>query len=104
MLLLHKALQRQPIATAGALASATQLTPATINKTLAHLEKLGIVGRLNERRRGRVFGYRWYVELLNAELEPAGWACKSRKPITRLKKRDASTREASGRRCDLWRG
>ena len=50
MLLLHKALQRQPIATAGALAGATQLTPATINKTLAHLEKLGIVGRLNERR------------------------------------------------------
>jgi Fic family protein len=62
-------LQRQPIATAGALAGATRLTPATINKSLAHLEKLGIVGRLNERRRGRVFCYRRYVALLNAELE-----------------------------------
>lgn len=71
VLAVHEALQRQPIATAGALASATKLTPATINKALAHLEKLGIVGRLNERRRGRVFSYRRYVELLNAELEPA---------------------------------
>lgn len=68
---MHQALQRQPIATAAALAGAAQLTPATINKALAHLEKLGIVGRLNERRRGWVFSYRRYVELLNAELEPA---------------------------------
>lgn len=66
----HQALQRQPIATAGALAGAAHLTPATINRALAHLEKLGIVGRLNERRRGRVFSYRRYVELLNTELEP----------------------------------
>ena len=67
---MHQVLQRQPIATAAALAGATRLTPATINKALAHLEKLGIVGRLNERRRGRVFSYRRYVELLNTELEP----------------------------------
>ena len=65
----HLALQRQPIVTAGALANATKLTPATINKSLAHLEKLSIVGRVNERRRGRVFSYRRYVGLLNAELE-----------------------------------
>lgn len=70
VLAVHEALQRQPIATAGALSGATKLTPATINKALAHLEKLGIAGRLNERRRGRVFSYRRYVELLNAELEP----------------------------------
>lgn len=55
----------------GALAGVTRLPPATINKALAHLEKLGIVVRLNARRRGRVFSYRRYVELLNAELEPA---------------------------------
>ena len=70
VLAVHDALQRQPIATAAALVSATKLTPATINKSLAHLEKLGIVGRLNERRRGRVFCYRRYVELLSAEFEP----------------------------------
>lgn len=66
----HQILQCQPIATASALASATRLTPATINKALAHLEKLGIVGRLNARRRGRVFSYRSYVQQLQAELEP----------------------------------
>lgn len=65
----HEALQRQPIATSGTLATETKLTHATINKSLAHLEKLNIVGRLNERRRGRVFCYRRYVELLNAELD-----------------------------------
>ena len=70
VLAVHEALQRQPVATAGALAGATKLTPATINKALAHLQKLGIVGRLNERRRGRVFSYQRYVELLNAELAP----------------------------------
>jgi Fic family protein len=68
VLVVHQALQRQPIATARALASATQLTPATINKSLAHLEKLGIVGRLNKRGRGRVFSFRKYVDLLNAEM------------------------------------
>lgn len=54
----------------GALADAPKLILSTINKSLAHLEKLGIVGRLSERWRGRVFSYRWYVELLNVELEP----------------------------------
>jgi len=67
----HLALQRQPIATAAALASATEFTPKTIYRTLAHLEKLGIVERLNDRRRGMVFCYRRYVDLLNAGLEPA---------------------------------
>lgn len=70
VLAVHQALQRQPIATAGALAGATALTHATINKALAHLEKLGIVGRLNERRRGRVFSYRVYLDSLSQELAP----------------------------------
>lgn len=71
-LAVHEALQRQPIMTAAALAGATKLTPATVNKSLVHLEKLGIVGRLNERLRGRIFSYRRYVELLNVELPPVG--------------------------------
>jgi Fic family protein len=67
----HQALQRQPLATTAALVKATKLTPATINKTLVHLERIGIVGELTNRQRGRVFSYRRYVELLAAELEPA---------------------------------
>lgn len=67
---LHEALQRQPVATANALGAATGLTPATVNKTLAHLETLGLVRELTERKRGRVFAYQAYVDLLNAELPP----------------------------------
>ena len=63
----HQALQRQPITTAQALVNATGLTPATINKTLAHLERLGVVSELTARRRGRIFSYARYVDLINAE-------------------------------------
>lgn len=62
----HQALQRLPIASAGALLKATRLTAATVNKSLAHLERVGIVGELTNRRRGRVFSYRRYVEVLGA--------------------------------------
>jgi Fic family protein len=68
-LAVHQALQRQPIATSAALVKTTGLTAATVNKSLAHLEKLGIVGELTNRQRGRVFSYRRYVEELAAELE-----------------------------------
>jgi Fic family protein len=68
-LAVHQALQRQPIATSAALVKATRLTPATVNKSLAHLERIGIVCELTNRQRGRVFSYRKYVEELAAELE-----------------------------------
>ena len=68
-LTVHHALQRQPLATSAALVNATGLTAATVNKSLMHLQKLGIVKELTRRRRDRVFSYRRYVQLLNAELE-----------------------------------
>lgn len=68
----HQALQRQPIATSAALVKATRLTPATVNKSLAHLERIGVVVELTNRQRGRVFSYRKYVEELAAELETSG--------------------------------
>ncbi len=67
----HQALQRQPIATSAALVNITGLTAATVNKSLAHLERLRIVAELTNRQRGRVFSYRRYVDELAAELEPA---------------------------------
>ncbi|EXI79838.1 MAG: hypothetical protein AW10_02135 [Candidatus Accumulibacter appositus] len=42
-----------------------------MNKSLGHLSALGIVAELTQRQRGRVFSYRRYVELLNADLPPA---------------------------------
>ena len=68
-LAVHEALQRQPIATSNTLVKATRLTAATVNKTLAHLERIGVVGEITDRQRGRVFSYRRYVEILGAELE-----------------------------------
>jgi Fic family protein len=66
---IHQSLQRQPLATSPALVRTTGLTAATVNKTLASLEELGLVRELTRRQRGRVFGYRRYVEILNEDLE-----------------------------------
>ena len=46
-LTVHRSLQRQPIATSSSLVSATRLTPATVNKSLAHLERIGVVTESN---------------------------------------------------------
>ncbi len=64
-LAIHLALQRQPIATAASLSVATGLTPATVNKSLAHPERVGVVAELTRKQRGRVFSYARYVEILN---------------------------------------
>jgi Fic family protein len=69
-LAIHEALQRQPIVTAAALVKATRLTAATVNKSLVHLERLGVVAELTNRQRGRVFAYRRYVDELAAETSP----------------------------------
>lgn len=62
---IHRALMGHPIATAGSLAEQTGIAPATVNKCLAHLERLGIVRELTARRRNRVFSYGRYVEIMN---------------------------------------
>ena len=68
-LAVHQALQRQPLATSGSLVQVTGLTAATVNKSLSHLAEIDVVTELTQRQRGRVFSYRRYVELLNAELD-----------------------------------
>ena len=60
-LAVHQALQRQPLATSAALVKATKLTPATVNKSLAHLVATGDRPRGHQAQRGRVFAYRRYV-------------------------------------------
>jgi len=64
-LAIHRALQRQPIATAASLAAATGLTHATVNKSLAHLERIKVVAELTRKQRGRVFSYARYAAILN---------------------------------------
>jgi len=64
-LAIHRSLQRQPIATAASLAASTGLTQATVNRSLAHLERLGVVEELTSKQRGRVFCYSRYTDILN---------------------------------------
>jgi Fic family protein len=65
----HRALMEHPIATSGWLVKKTGITPATVNKALGHLERLGIVRELTEQKRNRLFSYAGYVEILNRGTE-----------------------------------
>jgi Fic family protein len=77
-LVIHRALRRQPIATAASLAATTRLTPATVNKSLAHLERIGVVAELTRKQRGRVFSYAHYADILNEGMALPGRAGRRR--------------------------
>lgn len=66
----HDLLQRNPFTTAVALVELTGLTAPTINAALADLQRLGVVDEVTGRRRGRVFGYRAYLDILNEGTAP----------------------------------
>lgn len=59
----------RPIATAGWLVKKTAISPATANKCLGHLERLGIVRELTTQKRNRLFSYRGYVEIMSQGTE-----------------------------------
>ena len=65
----HRALMERPIATSGWLVDNTGITPATVNKALRRLEKLGIVQEITARRRNRLFSYAGYVEIMSQGTE-----------------------------------
>jgi Fic family protein len=68
-LAVHQVLQRQPLATPKSLMASTALTAATVNKALAHLERLGVVAEITQRRRDRIFAYSQYGAILNEGME-----------------------------------
>jgi len=67
---IHRALMEHPIATSGKLSTKTGLTPATVNKSLRHLEKLAIVRELTAKKRNRLFSYTGYIDLMSRGTEP----------------------------------
>ncbi|HRZ17499.1 MAG TPA: winged helix-turn-helix transcriptional regulator, partial [Candidatus Hydrogenedentes bacterium] len=67
---IHRALMEHPIATSGSLSERTGLTPATVNKTLGHLQRLGIVRELTSQKRNRLFSYTGYITIMNRGTEP----------------------------------
>jgi Fic family protein len=66
---IHRVLMEHPIATSKGLVEKTGLTPATVNKSLANLEQLGIVRELTAQKRNRLFSYQGYVEIMNRGTE-----------------------------------
>ena len=68
----HRALMEHPLATSGSLVEKTGITPATVNKALGHLGKLGIVRELTAQKRNRLFSYAGYVEIMSRGTEPPG--------------------------------
>jgi Fic family protein len=66
----HELLQQHPFLTSNALVERTGLTAPTINAALADLERLRIVDEVTGRKRGRVFGYRAYLDILNEGTAP----------------------------------
>ena len=66
---IHRALMEHPIATSSSLAEKTGITPATVNKSLGHLEQLGIVRELTARKRNRLFSYADYIEIMSRGTE-----------------------------------
>ena len=69
---------RSARATAAPLAKGTGLTPATVNKSLAHLERIGVVAELTNKQRGRVFSYARYIDILNEGMALPGGRSSSR--------------------------
>jgi Fic family protein len=65
----HRALMGRPITDSNWLVKNTGLTPATVNKSLEHIQHLGIVRELTSRKRNRVFCYTGYLEIINQGTE-----------------------------------
>ena len=66
---IHRAMMERPIATSGWLVKNTGISPATVNKSLGHLERLSIVRELTTKKRNRLFSYAGYVEIMNRGTE-----------------------------------
>ncbi|MEA3286975.1 MAG: Fic family protein [Candidatus Marinimicrobia bacterium] len=68
-LTIHRALMEHPIATSKWLTEKTNITSATVNKTLKHLEALEIVQELTTMKRNRLYSYTSYVKVMNQGME-----------------------------------
>jgi len=67
--LLYEQLLRQPLATPKRLQEQTQLTQPTVNACLEELEKLGIVKETTGKKRGRIYSYTAYIDIMNEGTE-----------------------------------
>ena len=68
----YRAMMAHPIATAATLATQTGLTQATVNKSLVHLQRLGVVTELTAQKRNRIFSYAAFIDIMNQGSELPG--------------------------------
>jgi Fic family protein len=62
---IHELFQTNPYRTATAATKRSNLTMPTVNSALAELERLKIVMEITGRRRGRVFCYKAFLDILS---------------------------------------
>jgi Fic family protein len=65
----HRALLERPVANSGWLVRQTGLTPPTVNRSLSHLQRLGLVHEITARQRNRIFSYGRYMDIMNAGVD-----------------------------------
>ncbi len=61
----HQSLQTRPLTILASLAEETHLSMPTVTKAVQALEKEGIVREVTGRRRGRVYSYHEYMDIMN---------------------------------------
>jgi Fic family protein len=70
MLLVHDWFRRHPVATITSAAQGLGLTKPPVSRAIEHMVQRGMVAETTGRRRGRVFAYRRYLDLLAEGTEP----------------------------------
>lgn len=70
VLRIHELLQTSPFITAPKAVEKTRLTMPTVNAILDSLQRLGIIEEITGRKRGRVYAYRAYMNLLSEGVQP----------------------------------
>jgi Fic family protein len=70
VLRVHEVLQTSPFLTAPKAGRATGLTAPTVNGAFEQLQRMGIATEITGKRRGRVYAYAAYLEILNEGGEP----------------------------------
>jgi Fic family protein len=67
---IHRAFRERPLWTIGKLKEATGLPVPTVTRAMAALQTLGIVREITGRRRGRIYSYDAYLQVLSEGTEP----------------------------------
>ena len=63
-------MQQRPILTIAKAAELSATTFPTASGALANLESLGLIKEISGRRRGRIYAYQAYLDILNEGAEP----------------------------------